>query len=450
MNNQFPPLPVRILVILIVLSAIGYYGFKSLKPATSSSLNASGSIESTTVNISPEMAGKVKEVLVAEGQPVKAGDPLLSLDDSLLTAQKAVASAQLDSAKAALTTAQSTYDVAQQQYAATLSNALKAEQSTRITIWKDSKPTEFDQPVWYFAKDELLQAAQAEVDARQQALADAKTKLADRESRAGSAQFLTAESKLVQMRLAFQNAQDVFDATNGASDGQTLRDSAQVTLDDSKIDLDNAQKDYNDALTTDGAKDVLQARSDLIVAQEAYDTAADQLRSLQTGINSEPVVTASKAVDQAKSVLDQAQSGINTAQANLNLLDTQIKKLTVYAPMDGVILVRNVEPGEFVQPGAVALTLADLSNLTITVYVPDPRLNEIKLGQTATVTIDVSSGASPTFNAEVTHIADQAEFTPRNVQTVEGRSSTVYAVKLKVTNKDDLLKIGMPADVVFK
>ena len=98
----------------------------------------------------------------------------------------------------------------------------------------------------------------------------------------------------------------------------------------------------------------------------------------------------------------------------------------------------------------MTLTLADLGNLTITVYVPETRLNEIKLGQGASVTIDVASGESPVFTAEIIHIADQAEFTPRNVQTVEGRSSTVYAVKLKVTDPDGKLKIGMPADVVFK
>ena len=156
------------------------------------------------------------------------------------------------------------------------------------------------------------------------------------------------------------------------------------------------------------------------------------------------------AIFLSSAMFGSVSSNVVSAQSKLDTLDTQLKKLTIYAPMDGVILVRNVEPGEFVQPGAVALTLADLSSLTITVYVPDPREHEIKLGQSATVTIDVSSGASPTFTAEVTHIADQAEFTPRNVQTVEGRSSTVFAVKLKVTNKDDVLKIGMPADVTFE
>jgi HlyD family secretion protein len=120
----------------------------------------------------------------------------------------------------------------------------------------------------------------------------------------------------------------------------------------------------------------------------------------------------------------------------------------VSAPINGVILTRNVEPGEFVQPGAVAFTMANLDELTITVYVPEDQYGNISLGQEATVTVD--SFASETFNAVVTQVADQAEFTPRNVQTVEGRSSTVYAIKLKVTDSEGKLKIGMPADVVFK
>jgi HlyD family secretion protein len=107
-----------------------------------------------------------------------------------------------------------------------------------------------------------------------------------------------------------------------------------------------------------------------------------------------------------------------------------------------------VEPGEFVQPGATAFVLGQLSDLTITVYIPEDRYGEISLGQQATVTVD--SFPSVTFKAEVIHIADQAEFTPRNVQTVEGRSSTVFAIKLRVTDSESKLKIGMPADVVFE
>jgi len=133
----------------------------------------------------------------------------------------------------------------------------------------------------------------------------------------------------------------------------------------------------------------------------------------------------------------------------VDLIDAQIAKLTIYAPIDGTILTRNVEPGEFVQPGAVALSMANISEMTITVYVPEDRLGEISLGQNATVKTDSATGVSPTFSAVVINISNQAEFTPRNVQTVEGRSSTVYAVKLKVSNATSELKIGMPADVVF-
>jgi HlyD family secretion protein len=91
-----------------------------------------------------------------------------------------------------------------------------------------------------------------------------------------------------------------------------------------------------------------------------------------------------------------------------------------------------------------------LDELTITVYVPEDRSGQIKLGQQAQVTVDSWPRRNGLRRRESIHIADQAEFTPRNVQTVEGRSSTVYAIKLKVTDSEGKLKIGMPADVVFK
>jgi HlyD family secretion protein len=449
MNHKRPPLPAIVIILLLVAVSV-YFIVTQTTAEENGALTASGSIEAVTVNISPEMAGRVAEVLVEEGQPVREGDPLLSLDDSLLTAQRAVASAQVDSAKSALNTAQAGYATAQQQYDVTLTNAIAQEASARTVIWRTTKPTEFDQPVWYFSKEERLTAAQAEVDAALAKLETARGKLDDVQSTEGGAQFLEVETALAQARLAFQNAKAVYDRTSGASDSQNLRDAAQIVLDDAENILNDAQEAYDDALTSDAADDVLEARSNAIIAQEVYDTAADSLRALQTGLDSLAVVTAEKAVEQAKAAVEQAEAAVRTAEANLALLDTQMSKLTVYASADGVVLTRNVEPGEFLQPGAVALTMANLNELTITVYVPEPRLNEIRLGQSASVTIDVATGESPVFEAEVLHIADKAEFTPRNVQTVEGRSSTVFAVKLKVLDPEAILKIGMPADVVFK
>jgi len=112
-----------------------------------------------------------------------------------------------------------------------------------------------------------------------------------------------------------------------------------------------------------------------------------------------------------------------------------------------VVLARNIEPGEVVLSGAPALTLGQLDHLTITVYIPENHYGEVKLGDLATVNID--SFPSMLIYATVTRIADQAEFTPRNVQTAEGRQTTVFAVELSIDNPAGLFKPGMPADVTF-
>ena len=447
MHNRRPPVPAIIIVLLLIVVSI-YFVVTQSSADTNEALTASGSIEATSVNVSPDLAGKVVEVLAEEGQPVSTGAPLLRLDDSLLQSEKQTAQSALDSANAAVRTAEVALESAQLQYDLTLTNALAQESQTRIAIWDESKPAEFEQPVWYFSKEERMRAAQAEVDAKKAALDDAMKKLDEISAGAGSSDFLEVEAKLVQMRLAYQSAQDVFDATSGASDSQQLRDAAQVILDEAEIDLEDAQDDYDDALTTDGAADVLEARADAIIAQEAYDHAMDVLRSFYTGADAPQVQAAEKAVEQATAVLEQAKTNVSSARARLNTIETQLKKITVYAPMDGVVLSRNVEVGEFIQPGAATFSIADLNGMTITVYVPENQYGNISLGQEAAVTVD--SFPNETFDAVVVNIADQAEFTPRNVQTVEGRSSTVYAIKLKVTDSEDKLKIGMPADVVFK
>ena len=222
---------------------------------------------------------------------------------------------------------------------------------------------------------------------------------------------------------------------------------AQDALDAAEVELNEAQQYYDSLLKTDAADRVLKARARVSVAQERYEVALDTVSSLQTGEYSPQVVIAAKILDQAKAALDQARTAVDTAQANLGLVNTQMSKTTVNAPMDGVILARNAEPGGFVQPGGAALTMANLADLTITVYIPEDRYGEIYLGQEVSVSVDSFPGE--TFTATVNYISDQAEFTPRNVQTVEGRSSTVYAIKLKVSDPEGRLKLGMPADVVF-
>jgi len=415
-------------------------------PATSTALQASGQIEATEVAVAPELSGRVVDVTVAEGDSVSAGDPLLTLDDSLLQAQKRTLETGLDSANASILTAQAALDMAQLQYDQTLSAALEAEKTARIAIWKESKPGEFDQPTWYFNRNERIKATQAEVEAAKANLETEQEKLDSVEQQVTSAAFLEAESKLSAARITFENAKEVRDRTNGTN-GAELRDAADTAYDDAKIDLDDVQKDYDDALTTDDAKDVLEARARVYVAQERYDSAMDALRAFQTGADSPEVAMAAQAVDQAKANLEAAQTSVNQVQAQLAQVETEMDKLVVYAPQDGVVLVRSVQPGEVAQAGMAVMTIAKLDKLTVTVYIPEDRYGEVSLGDTASLSVDSFPGE--TFSATVTRIADQAEYTPRNVQTKEERQTTVYAVELSVENPDGKLKPGMPVDVTF-
>ncbi len=119
----------------------------------------------------------------------------------------------------------------------------------------------------------------------------------------------------------------------------------------------------------------------------------------------------------------------------------------VRCPIDGVVLDKNYEQGERALAGSTLLTIGDLTKPTLTIYVPEDQYGKINLGQTYPVTVDSFPGR--VFTGTVSHIADQAEFTPRNVQTVQGRKDTVYAVKLALDNPDLALKPGMPADVTI-
>jgi HlyD family secretion protein len=415
--------------------------------ANSPAMQASGQIEAKEIAVAPELSGRVVEVSVKEGDSVKAGDPILRLDDSLLQSQKQAAQAALDSANASMKTAQIGLDQAQLQYDQTLSEALAAEEPTRLNLWKGTKPTEFDQPIWYFSRDERITSAQAEVDAAKADLEKVQTQLNDTEKKAGSANFLEVEQKLSDARSAFEVAKSVLDDTSGASDGTNLHDFAQTAFDDAKTKLDHAQKAYDDALTTDGAKDVLKVRAHVEVVRERYNSALDALRALQTGEQSPAVASAAKVLDQAKAALDETQAAIRQAQANLDMINAQIQKLIVRAPIDGVVLVRSTDVGEVIQAGMPAMTIGKLDTLKVTVYIPEDQYGKISLGEKATLKVD--SFPNENFTATVTRISDKAEFTPQNVQTKEGRQTTVYAIELSIDNASEKLKPGMPVDVTF-
>lgn len=474
-NRKKIIIPVLVILVLAVTAAIIWVQRNRL--LSDEPLTASGTVEAVEVLVSPELSGRVADVLVNQGDLVQAGDPLLRLDDQLMQSQRQRAVSALEAARSGLVTAQAGLEIAQAslrlaqigieasqvQYEITLNAARQADLSARTKAWKAKIPSEFDQPVWYFDKAEEISAAQVEVQAASDVLAAEQNNYETVVQKVTNDDLKAAEERLSRARTAFLVAEDVYDRAKGQSN-QELRDYAESIYDAAEAELEAAQKDYDKMLSETASDEVLEARARLAVAQERYDTAIDHLNSLFTGDDSLQVRAAEVGlqqaqanteqaqvgVKQAEAKLDQAQKGVAQAQAELDLIDVQIEKLTVYAYTSGVVLNRDVEPGEVIQVGAPVLTIGLLDQMTITVYLPEDRYGIIKLGEQARVSVDSFPGQS--FIATVTYIADRAEFTPRNVQTSEGRRTTVFAIKLAISEEASAsgkLKPGMPADVHF-
>ena len=440
-------LPIVILGILAV-AALGWYYFSRAATKVGGAITASGTVEAVEVIVSPEISGRATEVLVARGDAVAAGQPLLKLDDTLLQAQRNLAEAAILSAKAGLDTANAAFATVQLQYRQILEAARLADIPNRTGEWKSSQPSQFDLPNWYFSKQEQIAAMQAEVDAARQALDTEQQALQTLLNDPAYAGILAAEQRVAQARAAFLTAQDALNQATASVADVDLLNAAQDRYDSAKQELDDAQKTYNALLKTDQGDNLLKARGRVQAAQARYDDALERLARLHTGEDSDAVAVANAAVNQAKAVVAQAEKAVAQAQAQIDSLDAQIAKLTVYAPIDGTVLERNIEPGEIALAGSSALLIGNLNKLTITVYVPEDRYGDIRLGQKAGFTVDSFPGK--TFSGSVSLIATQAEFTPRNVQTAEGRSTTVFAVEITVDHPTADLKPGMPADVTFQ
>jgi len=150
-------------------------------------------------------------------------------------------------------------------------------------------------------------------------------------------------------------------------------------------------------------------------------------------------------MDSAKTAYDVAFSQLQLSRASLKTAEVRLGDSVIYAPLNGVVIRKNVEEGETVGAGTAVFTIGDLENPWIKVYVKEDKLGLVKLGQKAEIRVDTYP--MKYYEGTVTYISSEAEFTPKNVQTQEERVKLVFGVKVSVKNQNDELKPGMPADV---
>jgi HlyD family secretion protein len=202
---------------------------------------------------------------------------------------------------------------------------------------------------------------------------------------------------------------------------------ASVTLGNIRTSHDRLANLFEQGAATRDNLD--KAETELAVAASRLKEAENQLAGLKARIGT----------------LKASRDKIN---ASLKLLDYKIEKGKVVCPFDGIIVEKYIEQGELANPGTPVCTIADLSSMWLTIYVGEEMLGSIKLGSKAHLQVDSHPGK--TFEGTVTWISEEAEFTPKNVQTKESRVDLVYAVKITVENREGIFKIGMPADAYIE
>jgi multidrug resistance efflux pump len=375
---------------------------------------ASGFIEGDEIIVAAETGGRVEEVLVAEGDDVGVGQLLLRLDDAFLQTQRAEAVAAVTMAEA---------------------NLARVEAGPR--------------PAEITAAQAALMQAQAEREGALQGLDNAQQAIDDPQEL--NAEIVAAETRvdLAEQEVELAHADlnetamlyDVY-AGQGGNVEQTwalklVAARAQVSAAEAR--LEGAQRYLNVLYATRLNPLALQAelhgaQTEYDVAVAAVDEAEAVLEELETGATSEEIAV--------------ARAQLHQAQATLSLVDAQLGQLSLTSPITGFVASRSIYDGETAAPGSTLLTLVNLDQVTLVIYIPETQIGHVRVGQPVEVAVDSFPGR--TFTGQVATIATEAEFTPRNVQTQEERVNLVFAVKVVVPNPDHALKPGMPADAVIR
>ena len=242
---------------------------------------------------------------------------------------------------------------------------------------------------------------------------------------------------LQQARAAYQSAVAKLDDLQAGS--RTAELSAQLAL-------LNASKDAMDKAISDYQRFSVLYRQDAISAQQL-----DNYRVAMTnsqGTYKQMAATYQLALEGNRIDTIKSQRHIVTQMdyamqsAEINLEHTNVK-----APINGRVLSKNYEIGEYIHPGAPLATIGNLSDCWVKIYIPSTLLGKVRLDQEAQIKID--SYPDRTFFGHIKEIANQAEFTPRQTITKDERANLVFAVKVALDNNEGIFKPGMPAEVIL-
>ncbi len=388
-------------------------------PARSAgSLEASGMFEAREVRVMTEVPGRVVRLLVNEGETVRAGQVVAELDPGPLPDQVHEAEAALEAARAQLA------DLEAQPLPTTVAVARARVRQAEAQVQTARRQLELQQQVYEHPVDleTRIRLAEAQLPLLERQLASARA----------------ARKRAVVMRDRFQNDYSLQGRTQYTA-WQKQVEAAEATMRATEAEIEGTRRLL-------GVLRAIRANPLALAAQ--LHRAEGALRAAQAQLKVAEAELALAAAPARQEELEMARARVAQAEAQLELLRTRLDRYTVRAPADGVVAERLVEPGEAVQAGQALAIVSNITTLDLVVFVPEPALGAVYLGQRVTITVDAFPDR--TFSGRVVWIADEAEFTPKNVQTKEDRQETVFRVRVRVPNPDGVLKAGMPADAQFE
>ena len=376
-----------IILALIALGVISYFVFDYVKGRLVKNENiieASGVIEATTVMLSSNSAGILTEAKLDEGQSINKGQVAAAQDAKIIAKQIQIADANIEAASTQI-------DAANLQHNQSIE--LAEEGAKEAYDMKEYMAT-YNHFIYY---DEPLTVTKSESDNYSSSSANSDS---TSNSTSVSSSPITGITTTTQQGTSTSNTKT---DTSGSSTSNSLSYAGSAQKKSARMQLEEAINQYKMA----------------------------ELKLKQVKENNLQVIIAEKNLDVVK--------------AQLELYKEQLDELNITSPIDGIILNKFAEEGEYLLPGTPVYEVADLYNVKCSIYIPEDEYGKIFLNQKAVLYVD--SYPAEQFTGYVTKISDKAEFTPKNIQTKEDRVTTVYKITISIKNPDLKLKPGMPVDV---
>lgn len=368
-----------ILIIVLGLIGLGWQYFQGKK--TDDTIEASGTIDTTEIQVGSRIGGRIIAMLAREGDNVKANQPLIKLDPYQIPAQKAALKAQLRQAQAQL-----------------------------LESIHGPRPQEIAQARAQYQASQA-QANLSRIGPRTEDIAQAQATLRQ------------AQSNLQNDEANYQRFQQLYQRHVVS---QQEFDNTRTTYQSSLQEVNIARQKLLELQRGNRPQEVEQAAQQARAQQE-------QWRLLLAGTRPEQIA--------------QQRAQVQNIQAQIAELDKSAAESIIKSSCNCQINTMNWRVGQLVTSNQSVASLYNLDDLWVRVYIPEERFGLMHIGDRVQVKVDAYPDAI--FQGKVVQLASRAEFTPRNVQTEEGRKIQVFGVKVALDNRKRLLRPGMPADVTF-